>query len=33
LELVRPYGIVDMAKSGRIALGREPKARKLKAIS
>ncbi len=33
LELVRPYGIIDMAKSGRIALGREPKARKLKAIS
>lgn len=33
LELIRPYGIVDMAKSGRIALGREPKSRKLKAIS
>lgn len=33
LELIRPYGIIDMAKSGRIALGREPKSRKLKAIS
>ncbi|MDH3307139.1 MAG: acetolactate synthase small subunit [Acidimicrobiia bacterium] len=33
LELIRPYGIVDMVKSGRIALGREPKVRKLKAIS
>ena len=33
LELIRPHGIIDMAKSGRIALGREPKSRKLKAIS
>lgn len=33
LELIRPYGIVDMAKSGRIALGRENKAKRLKAIS
>lgn len=33
LELIRAYGIIDMAKSGRIALGREPKAKKLKAIS
>ncbi len=33
LELVRPYGVVDMAKSGRIALGREAKSRKLRAIS
>lgn len=33
LELIRAYGVVDMAKSGRIALGREAKGRKLKAIS
>ena len=31
-ELVRPYGVVDMAKSGRIALSRENRARKLKAV-
>lgn len=31
-ELVRPYGVVDMAKSGRIALSRDNKARKLKAV-
>ena len=31
LELIRPYGIVDLVKSGRIAITREPKARKLKA--
>jgi acetolactate synthase-1/3 small subunit len=30
LELIRPYGVVDMAKSGRIALSREAKSRKLK---
>lgn len=31
LELVRPFGIVDLVKSGRIAVTREPKARKLRA--
>ncbi len=31
LELIRPYGIVDLVKSGRIAVTREPKARKLRA--
>jgi acetolactate synthase-1/3 small subunit len=31
-ELVRAYGVIDMAKSGRIALSRETKARKLKAV-
>lgn len=25
LELVRPYGVIDLVKSGRVALGREPK--------
>ena len=30
LELIRPYGVVDMAKSGRIALRREAKSRKPK---
>jgi acetolactate synthase-1/3 small subunit len=29
LELLRPYGIVDLAKSGRIALPRDAKAKKL----
>ena len=33
LELIRPYGVVDMAKSGRIALSREAKTRKLKATA
>jgi len=33
LELVRPYGVIDMAKSGRIALSREVKKRKLKATA
>lgn len=33
LELVRPYGVIDMAKSGRIALSRETKTRKLKATA
>jgi acetolactate synthase-1/3 small subunit len=28
LELIRPYGIVDLAKSGRIALPRDAKSRK-----
>ncbi len=27
LDLVRPYGVVDLVKSGRIALAREPKAK------
>ncbi len=27
LELVKPYGIVDLVKSGRIALARDPKAK------
>lgn len=27
LELMRPYGVVDLVKSGRIALARDPKAR------
>jgi acetolactate synthase-1/3 small subunit len=27
LELMAPYGIVDLVKSGRIALGRDPKSR------
>ncbi len=31
LDLIRPYGMMDLVKSGRIALAREPKARKLKA--
>lgn len=31
LQLMRPYGIVDLVKSGRVALGRDPKARKLRA--
>jgi acetolactate synthase-1/3 small subunit len=33
VELVRPYGIVDLVKSGRIALARDVKTRKLRAIS
>jgi acetolactate synthase-1/3 small subunit len=32
LELIRPFGVIDMVKSGRIAMRREPKARKLKAV-
>jgi len=32
-ELMRPYGVVSLVKSGRIALAREPKARNLRAIS
>ena len=32
LELVRPFGVIDLVKSGRIAMRREPKARKLKAV-
>ncbi len=33
LELMRPYGVVSLVKSGRIALARDPKARNLRAIS
>ncbi len=32
VELVRPYGIVELVKSGRIAMGRDTKTRKLRAI-
>ncbi|GIU92880.1 MAG: acetolactate synthase small subunit [Acidimicrobiia bacterium] len=34
LELVRPYGVVDLVKSGRVALAREPKTtrQRLKAV-
>ena len=32
LELLRPFGLVEMAKSGRIALSRDRKTRKLKAV-
>ena len=32
LELIRPFGVIDQVKSGRIAMRREPKARKLKAV-
>ncbi len=34
LDLVRPYGIVDLVKSGRIAVAREPKVKggKLRAV-
>ncbi len=32
LELLRPFGIMDLIKSGRIAMRREPKVRKLKAV-
>ncbi len=31
VELVRPYGIVDLVKSGRVALARDQKSRKLRA--
>jgi acetolactate synthase I/III small subunit len=30
LELMRPYGVIDIAKSGRIALKRDPKSRDAK---
>ena len=35
LELVRPYGLIEMVKSGRVALAREPKGRptKLRAVN
>jgi len=32
IELVRPYGIVELVKSGRIAMARDLKSRKLQAI-
>ena len=32
LDLVRPFGIIELVKSGRIAVRREPKVRKLKAV-
>ncbi len=32
LDLVRPYGIVDLVKSGRIALAKDPKTRSLRAV-
>ncbi len=33
LDLVRPYGIVDLVKSGRIALAKDPKTRSLRAVT
>lgn len=33
LDLMRPYGIIDLVKSGRIALQRENKQRKLRSVS
>ena len=33
LELIRPYGLIDMVKSGWIALARDSKTRNLRAIS
>ena len=32
LDLIRPFGVMELVKSGRIAIRREPKARKLKAV-
>ncbi len=32
LDLVRPFGIMELVKSGRIGIRREPKVRKLKAV-
>lgn len=32
LDLLRPYGIVELVKSGRVALARDLKTRKLKAV-
>ena len=32
LELMRPYGLIDLVKSGRIALARDPKTRNLRAV-
>ncbi len=33
LDLVSPYGIVDLVKSGRIALAKDPKTRNLRAVN
>ncbi len=33
LDLVRPYGIVDLVKSGRVALAKDPKTRGLRSVS
>ena len=32
LDLVRPFGVMELVKSGRIGIRREPKVRKLKAV-
>ncbi len=32
IDLVRPYGIIDLVKSGRVALAKDPKARNLRAV-
>ena len=32
VDLLRPYGIVDLVKSGRVALAKDPKARNLRAV-
>ncbi len=32
IDLVRPYGILDLVKSGRVALAKDPKARNLRAV-
>ena len=32
IDLLRPYGIVELVKSGRVALARDPKARTLRAV-
>ena len=32
LELIRPFGVIDLVKSGRIAMRRDAKARKLRAV-
>ena len=32
LDLIRPFGVMELVKSGRIAIRRDPKARKLKAV-
>ncbi len=33
LELLRPYGLIELVKSGWIALARDSKGRELRAIS
>lgn len=33
VDLLRPFGLQEMVKSGRIAMAREPKGRKLKAVT